>query len=294
MTERFIIIILITYYARLLNFKKNKMASYNPTWGSKYGFKPLCKRAKYGYVSRGVRFFKKKFLLKYNLSNYSDKADDREPLVMFGLYYPEDYSLYRRYKGEVIVVWCGNDARTKLTRATAALVKSRTARHIAMGKFISNSLKKHGIANIILPVCPTIMRKRPVPRGDKLYFYGRRNTDLYGDKFLPEIERRTGLEIIKTYLTTYTSEELQEIYSQCFLGLRLTLHDGLPNTVVELGLMGRRSIYNGGTPHSIPWTGIDDICESIMKEYKERKDDNTKIANDWENYLNINDKWMYL
>ena len=267
---------------------------YNPKHRPGYGFNRshIRRRAKYGYVSRGVRFFKKKFLLKYNLSNYSDKADDREPLVMFGLYYPEDYSLYRRYKGEVIVVWCGNDARSKLNRRTAALVKSRTARHIAMGKFISNSLRKFGIVNHILPVCPTILKKCPVPRGDKLYFYGGSNPKFYGDKYLPEIKKRTGLEIIKTDSATYTSDELQKIYAQCFLGLRLTTHDGLPNTVVELGLMGRRSIYNGGTPHSIPWTGIDDICESIMKEYNERKEDNTKIADDWEKYLNINNKWM--
>ena len=272
------------------------MASYNPTWGIKYGFKPLCKRAKYGYVSKGVRFFKKKFLLKYKLLDYSCHgrlAGKNEPLVMFGLYYPEDYSVYRRYKGRVIVVWCGNDARSKLTRSTAAIVRSRNAKHIAMGKFISNSLKKYGIANHIFPVCPTIMEKCPVPRGDKLYFYGKRTIDFYGDKFLPEIERRTGLEIMKTYLDTYTPDELQEVYAQCFLGLRLTPHDGLPNTVIELGLMGRRSIYNGGTPHSIPWAGIDDICESIMKEYEERKEDNTNIANDWDDYLNIDDKWMY-
>ena len=271
---------------------------YNPKRrsGCNHGFNrsPIRKRAKYGYVSRGVRFFKKKFLLKYKLLNYSDRVDEREPLVMFGLYYPEDYSLYKNYKGKVIVVWCGNDARTKLTRATAALVKSRTAKHIAMGKFISNSLKKYGITNQILPVCPTIMRKCPIPRGDKLYFYGRINTNFYGNNFLPEIERITGLEIMKVYFNMYAFEELQEIYAQCFLGLRLTPHDGLPNTVIELGLMGRRSIYNGGTPHSIPWTGIDDICESIMKEYEEREEDNTNIANDWENYLNINDKWMYL
>ena len=83
-------------------------------------------------------------------------------------------------------------------------------------------------------------------------------------------------------------------YKSCFIGLRLTTHDGLPNTICELGLMGRRCIYNGQLPHSIPYSNADDIVESIEREFKSRNEDNTLIANDMYDYLNIGDDWLYV
>jgi hypothetical protein len=54
-----------------------------------------------------------------------------------------------------------------------------------------------------------------------------------------------------------------------------------------MGLMGRRSIFNGKIPHSIKWKGIEDICQSIMSEYETRHEDNIQIAKDIYNYISI-------
>jgi hypothetical protein len=45
-----------------------------------------------------------------------------------------------------------------------------------------------------------------------------------------------------------------------------------------MGLLGRRSIYNGDIPLSIKWAGVDDICKSIMQEYYSREYDNRDIS----------------
>ena len=94
------------------------------------------------------------------------------------------------------------------------------------------------------------------------------------------------IPIIRAGYDTFTKEELVDVYSQCFLNLRLTPHDGCPNTNIEMGLMGRRSIYNGDLPASIPWKSVDDICQSIMREYSTRHVDNMYISKLFHNFIN--------
>ncbi|WP_214293423.1 hypothetical protein, partial [Escherichia coli] len=43
-------------------------------------------------------------------------------------------------------------------------------------------------------------------------------------------------------------------------------------------MMGRKSVFNGMIPNSIRWYGVDDICESIMREYDTRKSDSLDVA----------------
>ena len=55
------------------------------------------------------------------------------------------------------------------------------------------------------------------------------------------------------------------------MGLRLTNIDGLPNTVLEMGLMGRHCIHNGNTPNSLNYKSVEDIINHINNEYNNRK-----------------------
>lgn len=232
-----------------------------------------------GRVSTAITFFKDGFLSRYNLKEYT--LGDY-PVVMFGLYHQKDYEFYLNHKGKIIVVWCGTDAML----AKKDILVKRHAKHIAISKFISNSLQ--GIEHIIYPVSPT----KPVIDvrlpGEYIYHYG--DKPLYRPSWIPEIEKKTGISVLHAIHNTVPREKIKLIYEKCFIGLRLTDHDGLPNTVIELGLMGRRSIYNGGTPHSIPWKTIDDVCESIVKE-KENLPDPVKVAYDWYQYINKNE-WL--
>jgi hypothetical protein len=56
-----------------------------------------------------------------------------------------------------------------------------------------------------------------------------------------------------------------------------------------MGLMGRKSIYNGDLPHSIRWEGIDDICESILNEYNHRHIADS-VSKDFYNFVKISTK----
>ena len=249
------------------------------------------KKVTQAHVGEGVLSFKDRFLTKFNLKGYHDK---NAPLVIFGMYLIDDsFKVYQEHRGELVVVWCGSDG-LKLNEKRANIVLSRYAIHYAMSKFLSDDLSKWGIPHDILPVCPTSVDIKLHPRGDKMYFYcgSEAKKEFYGYSIAKEVEKRTGIKIIFANHQSYSREKLMDVYKDCFLALRLTRHDGLPNTVVEMGLMGRRSIYNGGTPQSIPWENVDDICKNVMAEYESRHEPNEFISWDMKNYIDIGNKWL--
>ena len=235
-------------------------------------------------VSSSIPHFKQKFYTRYNLI---DIDNDYDPVIMFGMYKKDDQQFYLKHKGPIIVAWCGTDG----LRIDPQLIKSRDAIHIAPSSFIMQDLEEHNISYKYVPFTPALTNISPHPRGDIIYFYGKRN--IYHPEYIPVIKKRTKLEIIHTQHNTYTPTQLIEIYKKSFIGLRLTDHDGVPTTVVELGLMGRRCIHNGITPHSLKYNNIDEICELILLEYQNRhKTDYMQIANDWDKFINIGDDWL--
>lgn len=244
-------------------------------------------RVTQAYTSANVRHFKKLWFAKYNFVPLLYK---HKPSVIIGLYTTSDYKVYERHQAPMIVVWCGGDSR-KLNQQKVDIIKSKDAKHIARGKYIHDNLSKWGIESIEMPLNPQTFDITYHKKGKYIYHYGVRG-NFYGEHMLPEISKRTGLKIIKTNSHTYTREKLIEVYKQCFIALRLTKSDGLPNTVLEMGLMGRKSIYNGGLPYSIAWKGVDDICESILQEYANREEDYSYISQDYKDFLKVDNNWL--
>lgn len=248
-------------------------------------------RIKQARISKGVNAFKDSYLKKFNLV---EGTDCNEPIVLFGMYDLGDFQYYLLHKGQIVVVWCGSDS-LMLNKAKAEMIRAKQAVHIAKSQFISADLNRYGIIHKVIPISWQLPDLEVCPRGDNIFFYGNpKRNNFYGESYLPEIEQKTGLKIIKTGIATYTKEQLRKVYRNCFIGLRLTKHDGIPNTVVELGMMGRRCIYNGDLPNAIPWKTVNDICESVMQEYNNRYiDDVAKVEQAVKQFIDIGDKWLY-
>lgn len=242
------------------------------------------------YISSSVSTFKEKLFKKYDFIDY---YDDNIPAVFFGLYGPSDYIVLSNHSSKVILVWCGSDA-LKINEENVKILLDKKISHIAMSEFISKDLEKFKIPHKVIPVTPTDSILKPHIRGENVYVYTNgKNSNFYGQKLIDEIQKRIKYKLIIAHYNTYSKEELIDIYKSCFMGLRLTQHDGLPNTVVELGLMGRRCIYNGNLPHSISWNNVDDICENIDKEYESRNNDDVNIIhNDMKRYIDIGTDWL--
>ena len=66
--------------------------------------------------------------------------------------------------------------------------------------------------------------------------------------------------------------------------------------MIELGLMGRKVVYNSNPlPNAIKYSNIDSIVKSINQEYKNKDNNCELIADNMVNYLNKHhDYWLYV
>jgi len=251
------------------------------------GFKIFSHRISQVYVSKSVDSFKDELKEKYKLKDF---YDPNRPVFIFGMHRNEDYNFALNHSSHKIIFWCGSDAMN--IRNNVYDLKNVT--HIAGSKFVSDDLNKKNIAHSFIPVTTASFDLPVCPRGDYIYFYhSKESPNFYGFQFINEIKKRTGLKIIIATHNTYSHDELIDIYENCFVGLRMTLHDGVPTTGCELGLMGRRIIHNGNQPNCLNYKDINDVVRLINEEYEHRNEDNSDIANEMRKFLDVGDYWLY-
>lgn len=241
-------------------------------------------------VSAAVAFFQQALIDKYGFAPYTNPE---APCVFNGLSTRSDYDALLHHRGPATVVWCGSDA-LKTQQFGGLLKLMPRVRHIAKSTCIQRTLAKYvpSLETEFIPVTPTLPIKRSVPRGDLVYVYG--VGALYGSMLLPEIKKRIGsIEILHVGKERFTQQELfEQVYPKAFVGVRLTTHDGLPNTVLEMGLMGRRSIHNGDIPTSLPWRDAAHVARLIMQEYENRHvQDTEQIAEQTRSFIDIGNEW---
>lgn len=245
-------------------------------------------------ISTSVSFFKQKIIDTYKFNEYHDK---NEPCVFWGMYREEDVNALKNHNGKKIVVWRGSDALHS-DRFVKDILKIQDVTHYSISSFTFNSLKRNNISSILKPIRPTNVIKNKKKRGDSIYFYYGKDTkhakNFYGGKLVEELKKKLPYKIIEAGKDTYNQKQLESVYENCFIGLRLTEHDGLPNTVCEMGLMGRNCIHNGDIPNCIKYNNLDDIIFEINKEYHLRDFDNQDIVDKVYDYLNVGDQWLFI
>jgi glycosyltransferase involved in cell wall biosynthesis len=260
-------------------------------WLIKYfpeAFKVFSRKIDQVYLSKSVESFRKELKEKYKLNNYYSKE---KPVFIFGMYRKEDYDFAIEHTERKVIFWCGSDS----IYIKPEINKIKNALYLAGSKFVSDDLKKANIPHLFVPVTTANFNLPVCPRGDSIYFYYNVDSEkFYGMQYLNEIKQKTRLNIILATHTTYSYEELINVYKQCFIGLRLTEHDGIPTTGCELGLMGRKIIHNGNQPNCLNYKNIDDIIKSINEEYLHRHEDNKYIAQEMRKYLDVDDFWLYV
>jgi hypothetical protein len=192
-------------------------------------------------------------------------------------------------------MWAGTDIILP-GHLDAALNSKVNIKHIAISSFIANDLDKRGVKYKFLPLVGSDMsRYESEVLGNEIYAYvPETRQNFYGAKIIKELKKRCKYKInISNSCNRYSKGKLYDIYKGCFCGLRLTPHDGVANQVVEMGLMGRKSIYNGKTPCSISWRDdVDSILESIEKEASKIGTKQNQLAADVKDFYTIKDNWL--
>jgi hypothetical protein len=243
-----------------------------------------------------LKNFQDNFFKKFDLEPYRDRT---KPVVVFGLFnQPVIDFLADKHQSLAVLVWIGSDAlymRERKFLNYDPILHSRHV-HIAISRCVSDDLSARGIPHIYVPITHVPENDfEPVPLGEKIYCYCNfKRPSLYGrDILLQVIEAIPDTSfIIADNCYKYPYEQMKRLYSECFIGLRPTRHDGQPTTVIELGLMGRRCIHNGDAPNTIHWRTVEDIIAAIKDEQRWIRHTNSKIAEDVKRFIDIGTNWL--
>jgi len=237
--------------------------------------------------------FKRGLIAKYGLVKYT-KTD--EPVMFKGCYGEKQVERICSHEGLALLSWAGGDCSWAVARPhiVEKLKAHPNIKHLAISNFIEDDLKRVGIPYISLPILPYANEDlKAEPLGDSVYIY---KMNLYNRPMNQRVkDRLPHINFIECDFHSYTKDEMSEVYKKCFIGIRLINHDGLSNTVCELGLMGRKVIWNGNTPNAIHYTinDLDDIVKKIEVEYANRHSDGyIKVAEEVRNYLDVGEEFL--
>ncbi len=247
-------------------------------------------RIKQGRVSPSIR---NPYLKTYGLRDYDNVS---EPNIFFGCYnLPKDFNTIINHKGLGIMVWCGTDAQMISKNELMRIASKKNIKHVARSSFIEKDLKRAGIKYVKLPLINTPIIPNPIPLGKSVYTYAPTfRYDFYGGKIIDRLKKETDYDIIVvTSSRQYSQEDLYKLYAKAFIGLRLTLHDALPHTTMELGLLGRRCVFNDDVPGAISWNNYDDVLRAIKSESANIGKTNYVLAHDTAAFLTIPDDWLH-
>jgi hypothetical protein len=232
----------------------------------------------------------------------NDYKDIYKPCFFYGIAKEQDIDAILNHKGKKYVIFSGGDIdllyhinkNTAYTNTRWNFVKKLhnldEIYYIPRSEFMINDMKLLNYKYTYYPFYGDAYSTYDIkPKGNKIYFYTYPDYQkyLYGHSIVEEIKKRKPeYEFIQlthdnAYLqnkefcdannisTCESNDELIEKYQQCFIAIRLTNHDGIANSVLELGSLGIKTIYNDSKcPAALTYNSIDDVINHIENEKK--------------------------
>ena len=242
-------------------------------------------------VSPAIPFYDEKFRTRYDLAAY---YNPNSPAFFFGCYTADDLKAIQKHQSLAVVIWAGTDA-LNMRKALESVGKhpfGPNVRHVAISEFIENDLKALGLPFVSLPLCNVDEKLfQPTPRSGKRGIYAyvpKHDPEKYGASFIEEVRQLTPeFDWIINDGLNYTPDEMAAIYAQCFCGLRAVKHDGLSNTRVEMGLMGRHVFMPFERE---PFWSPETTCQ-LIRDFAASEDDYLDISEHWRQGINVGSEW---
>jgi len=232
----------------------------------------------------------------------NDYKDIYKPCFFYGIAKEQDIDAILNHKGKKYVIFSGGDIdllyhinkNTAYTNTRWNFLKKLhnldEIYYIPRSEFMINDMKLLNYKYTYYPFYGDAYSTYDIkPKGNKIYFYTYPDYQkyLYGHSVVQEIKKRKPeYEFIQlthnnAYLqnkefcdannisTCESNDELIKKYQQCFIAIRLTNHDGIANSVLELGSLGIKTIYNDSNcPAALTYNSIDDVINHIENEKK--------------------------
>ena len=221
------------------------------------------------YVSEALNHFKERFQKFYNKNDYCEVGI----CVFFGMYSSKDIEVLINHNGYKFLIWGGTDCNWNYRERVKnfdGIKNIPDLYHIAISIDIQERLRLKNIESIFLEL--DLVDKelfKPVSyKGNSIFIYNGftiGNESIYGEKIYKElIKRLPEFNFIYSNQLNLPHEEMPKIYAKCFIGLRLTEHDGNANMVQEMMAMNIPVVHNL-SDYGLKWNGVDDIVGYINR-----------------------------
>lgn len=219
------------------------------------------------YVSYALEHFKKRFQGFYCKNFYYNTGT----CVFFGIYSEKDIEILIRHRGYKFLIWGGTDCNWNYidrVKKFEIINQIPDLYHIAISKDIQERLLLKNIESIFfdMDLVDKEIFKPVSEKGDCVFIYNgftKGNEDIYGERIYMEVVKRLPMfKFIYSNVLNLPHEEMPKIYEKCFIGLRLTEHDGNANMVQEMKAMNIPVVHNL-SDYGLKWGGVDDIVGYI-------------------------------
>jgi len=224
------------------------------------------KNIKQIYISNDLIFFKDIIKQKYNLTDTILLT--YEPCLFFGIYNMDDYLRLQNYTGLKYILWGGSDIDMRLESAKNIIPKVleiKDLNHFAISESVYKRLKDLKINSTLINFslvnqsiyCSSNINYN-LNKPNTIYIYdGNKlsNPLIYNKELIKQIVLKLNnkYNIIYSSKLSVPNDKMIDIYSKCFMGIRLCENDGNANTVQEMGLLGLPVLHNGLYPNSVHW-----------------------------------------
>ena len=215
-----------------------------------------------------------------NLYNFHDYYSKTKPAIFFGVYNDKDLNIIKNHKSDIYIMWGGTDCDIRFIKhreIVSEIIKIPVIKHFAISNNIQDRLSKIGILSerIELNLTNTDYFKPLKNKGDYVYIYNgyeKGNEHIYGEEEYSYVVNK-----LEKFLFIYSHgmkipyNKMANLYKKCFIGLRLTKHDGSANTVSEMQKMGLKVVHNGEFNNTLSWKNTQDIITHIHHEYLKKE-----------------------
>jgi len=218
------------------------------------------------YVSEALNHFKERFQKFYLKNDYHDGI-----CIFFGMYSVKDIKILKNHKGYKFLIWGGTDCNWNYrdrVKNFQIINKIPNLYHIAISKDIQERIHLKNIESIFfdLDLVDKELFKPISKKGNSIFIYNgftKNKEYIYGEKIYAEVVKRLPMfKFIYSNELNLPHEKMPEIYAKCFIGLRLTEHDGNANMVQEMKAMNIPVVHNQ-SDYGLKWKNVSDIIRYI-------------------------------
>ena len=235
-------------------------------------------------ISPGLQSFSRIINIYKLTSNYDRQKDT----IFFGVYSMEDVKKINNHLGHKYIMFGGNDCNLNSTHRSNIFKSINFDTNLSFISISSDiytrliELKKkkifsNTIYNSNLNLLDKSIWKKINIVDNNVYVYDgvMKKTEVYSSELCDNIIKilqkkyKNKINFIRTsdFKDFISPEDLFSIYKKCFIGIRLTYHDGNANTVMEFKECGLPIIHNH-SEYGIKWKDQNNVVKIIEDSYK--------------------------